>query len=321
MRSPMCWEFSRAACRALLLLALLGMMSGCGGDRPTEVYGEFPSGGAVMQDAWPHWSPADSNLIAYTHFAVTWEEYLEFGDRTVRILDLRTLETMHVTSGIVCDWSPNGGSLIVCCDDEGYFLMDLESGTKEQLPIRGYTPEFSPCGKMIAFDSSEDPEGTSIYDLETGEVKWICSSGEPDWHPDGSKLLCYIMEVYDTSGSYLGTIPYDQQYGYGWHARWSPDGSEVTYGSYCSTKKKSAGIWTIGAYGTNQRLAACPGAVPTWSPDGRKITYGARSDDRCAMVIWTVNADGTNPTQVTFPDSGLCVGLPAEYSTPPGSGN
>ena len=291
----------------LLPWALLLAAAGCGDEKPTESYRIDPQA-ARMQDAWPHWCPADTSLIAYTHFPSTWEEYLEFGPETVRILDLRTLETEHVTSGVVCDWSPDGGSLIVCCDSGGYFIIELESGVKDQLPIRGYTPDFSPCGKMIAFESSEEPQGISIYHLETGETRWLGAGHEPDWSPDGSRLLCSYLVVYDTSGVSCGAIPYDDQYGYAWHARWSPVDDRVTYGSYCSTQKKDPGIWGVDADGANQCLAACPGAVPTWSPDGSKITYGARSGDRCAMVIWTVNADGTNPTQVTFPDSGGCIG-------------
>jgi len=311
VRSPICWGFSRAACLALLPLALMGMMSGCEGDRPTEAYGEFPSGGASMQDAWPHWSPADTNLIAYTHFPSTWEEYLEFGDRTVRILDLGTLESRHITYGQVFGWSPDGSSLIVCCGDSGYVILDLESGCKEPLPIRGADPDISPCGKLIAF-WSDDPMGASIYNLETGQTRWVCSGYEPDWSPDGLRLLCSYLQVYDTSGVYLDSIPYDDQYGYAWHARWSPDGTKAIYGSYCSSKKKRAGIWVIDVDGANQLLLACPGAVPSVSPDGQKVAYGAISSDGRAMVLWTVKADGTGPTQVTFPDSGLYVGVQAE---------
>jgi Tol biopolymer transport system component len=285
---------------ALAFLSLALTMIGCDDDKVTDSYYIKPDP-AYMQDAWPKWSPTDTSLVAYTHFAVTWEEHLELGDYTVWIVDLETSETRYVTSGVVADWSPDGRLVIAHRGSQGIFLVNVDTGDEETLPIRGYTPDFSPCGTMIAFDNDEDPTGVKIYNLETQETRWICPPGEPDWSPDGSKLLCFIMEVYDTAGNFLGTIPYDQQYGYGWHARWSPDGRLVTYGAYCDSRKRNPGIWVINADGTEQQLVACPAAVPSWSPDGRKIAYGARSADGRAMVIWVVGADGTDPTQVTFP--------------------
>ncbi len=71
-------------------------------------------------------------------------------------------------------------------------------------------------------------------------------------------------------------------------------------------------VATVSADGTGQIFPVLleAGAKPTWSPDGSKIAYTHYTGPH--WQIWVMNADGTNPTQVTH----VNVGDPGGAATP-----
>ena len=86
-------------------------------------------------------------------------------------------------------------------------------------------------------------------------------------------------------------------------AEWSPDGQAIAFSRW--VKGQVASIYTIRPDGTHLKLiAAVAGAQdPQWSPDGRKIAFQANNG------IYTVNADGTQVTQIAA--AGGLAGEPA----------
>ncbi len=81
---------------------------------------------------------------------------------------------------------------------------------------------------------------------------------------------------------------------------WSPDGSQ--FAVQAAVEKEPSHIWIVDvATGAGRRLAAHAEAyqdeVPAWFPDGKRIAF--QSDRTGRMEIWVMNADGSQPRQVT----------------------
>lgn len=85
------------------------------------------------------------------------------------------------------------------------------------------------------------------------------------------------------------------------HADWSPDGSEIVFRSFRTGQFE---VWKMSASGSNpQQLTFSPANAssiyPMWSPDGMGIVF---SSDRVApgwYDVFTMNADGSNQTNIT----------------------
>lgn len=257
-----------------------------------------------VYDWKPRWSHSDSMKIAYTHVSRTWEEYLTYGLYSTWVVDIGTLETEHITEGVVRDWTPDGRQLLIAREPNDFWLVDLAGGEEELLPVWGAEPDLSPCGNKIAFRGGEETTGIWIYSLDVMEARWISKRHYPEWSPDGTELLTDSLVRITEDGARVGKTEIDYQYGLPALGRWSPTGDRIAYGAYCEppeVKYRNTGIWVVNLDGSGQRLVACPGAVVSWSPDGRWVAYGAPSADSTAGAIWIAEVDGSERRQVTFP--------------------
>ncbi|MCL5960348.1 MAG: LpqB family beta-propeller domain-containing protein [Chloroflexi bacterium] len=128
----------------------------------------------------------------------------------------------------------------------------------------------------------------------------------PSWSPDGSKIafsadagtLHFGLWTVDTGGSKLIKPSY-RALGEGDadSPAWSPDGKNLAFAAYWDTQTQIYALaLSTGAVKklTNHQEGAYD---PSWSPDGAKIGYVARSDNK--NDVWVMDADGSNPTQVT----------------------
>jgi TolB protein len=95
---------------------------------------------------------------------------------------------------------------------------------------------------------------------------------------------------------------------------WSPQGNEIVFSQHVTPDARSS-IWVVHADGTGlheipvQAQPACGGAYsdpssqgcfgPRWSPDGKRIVFTRGTSPDNDSNIYTVNADGTDLTQVT----------------------
>ncbi|MCS6909689.1 MAG: protein kinase [Anaerolineales bacterium] len=73
------------------------------------------------------------------------------------------------------------------------------------------------------------------------------------------------------------------------------DGSDVQQLT-TDPRNKWSPEWTLG------RLGPLPGPLLTWSPDGTQLLYTAESVPGGPIDLWVINADGTNPVNLTAPD-------------------
>jgi Tol biopolymer transport system component/tRNA A-37 threonylcarbamoyl transferase component Bud32 len=152
-----------------------------------------------------------------------------------------------------------------------YQIQLPSSAHSDSVPIKliastrsNYTPQYSPDGGKIAFES--DRSGTR-------EI-WICDRGGTN-----------PIQLTNFGGPHVGS------------PRWSPDGKQIVFDVHTSN---IGHIYIVGVQGgiprpvTNENLDE---GVPTWSRDGRWIYFCSnRSGDQ---QLWKIPAEGGQAVQVT----------------------
>jgi TolB protein len=138
---------------------------------------------------------------------------------------------------------------------------------------------WSPDGHLIAF-ASGTPDHSNIMLLtpRTGEVTQLTNlpghATEPAWSPDGMSLVFAVATTDGaTNRSLLYTINVD-----GSHL------TQITSGDVSDAR-------------------------PTWAPDGSLIAFVRKSGQHSALFV--VDADGTNPQQLSEAPAGQMYDYPA----------
>jgi TolB protein len=182
---------------------------------------------------------------------------------------------------------------------------------------------YSADGKHIAFCS--DRTGSfEIWAMNNngGGQHAVTNTGGyavfPDWSPDGRKIAFdgfqgsdpfdEIYVVNAANGGDLTALTSCAGYGAGCfksYPAWSPDGRRIVFihadDSDADGNAINEQVWVMNANGSNKiQLTSGPAShdqTPDWSPDGRKIAY--MEDGH----IFTMRADGSHQTQLTFGDA------------------
>jgi TolB protein len=218
------------------------------------------------------------------------------------------------------------------------FLMNTD-GTGQTLLTRGSSATWSPDGKKIAFHASASGTGrptkpfpgaatidNDIFTLTAGDVlkktdkpKNITNSPEaidedPDWSPDGRKILFTSHLVADDKlDSATAEIYVMNVNGKGKRARltnnseeerapaWSPDGKRIVYA--CRKGGTDFEICVMNADGTGQVQLTdntVGDLTSSWSPDGKKIIFHRTMGQVVGgFELWLINSDGTGEAQMT----------------------
>jgi hypothetical protein len=212
-------------------------------------------------------------------------------------------------SGI--SWSPDGAKVVFddgCCEIS---TVNADGSGETLIDFSGFDdgdPAWSPDGTKIAFWSnrncSPSCSNSDIYDMDpdgTNQTRITSDPGfdtAPAWSPDGTKIAfessrgpsgIWVMDANGSNASFVAP---------GSRPNWSPDGGKLAFSMSGGSSRE---IFVMNADGTNQVQFTNDGVAdwdPAWSPDGKKIVFAH------GVVIYTMNADGSSPTQLGTQDFG-----------------
>lgn len=214
-------------------------------------------------DEWvsnhPTWSP-DGSAIAFS--TINSRGFNGWGSSWgIRVLDVETLETFEVTSpsagfDMRPTWSPDGARIA--------FVRCSEFGPQWPPGDRGWSPDFR-TGCQDAPDLFVvDVDGSNLLQL----TNTATSESDPDWSPDGRKLIFTCNEPTPAT----------------------PNGK----GGICLLNLRSDRSRTIYK---NRAVSE----APVWSPNGRRIAFVLypRNEENFDSEIYTIRPDGTGLRRVT----------------------
>jgi Tol biopolymer transport system component len=215
--------------------------------------------------------------------------------------------------------SPNGQMAIKspdCCNcvcDEGYQLVDLNTGKSRKLPFDYRVIEWSPDSRYIYYITNGNSEKLSDvwrWDVATGEKRNLTHTPDRDegwwlytWPQRPDTLVFYSTEGFLDGEGWIGFLTIVKTDGTGYKvvsnngitspAAFSPDGRTIAYVTYETLKhatyEESVAVpwyYRVGAepqrfpwqnFGLAQ-FKTMNFSSPAWSPDGQKIAWWIRGE-------------------------------------------
>jgi Tol biopolymer transport system component len=347
---------TRFAAAAVIGVLLLGggffLLRGPTG--PNGTTGVTPAPATPSPSASPRSSPGPSSarsgtIIFGRHDAGTDSDHLYAiqpdGSAEHKLFDQAVCCVVLAPDGswLTYGWTPAGGSteaVIAKIDGTGFDPFSGPAGLN-------LAPAAWSSRGDFAFQGWDDkhPEKTGIYlsidnggGSAWGDLRRLTSRPGTDhdvpiaFSPDGSTLLFVRLAKGDDQNGDLYVIGSDGKGlrrlnptstevwvndAFGPGASWSPDGSQVAFAAFDTTKNDgTSSVYVVGVTAGTPAPIAGPGSWMTtgrWSPDGRWIAF-----DRGTVEhhVYVVHPDGTSETDLT---AGLGTGLCCPVWSPDGA--
>lgn len=198
------------------------------------------------------------------------------------------------------------GRIVYTKNNSEVWIMDA-NGSDQRYVAQGYEPALSPVGDMVAL--VRDVKGTAqIFTKNINDhgsprqltFSTSSSKSHPAWSPDGQKIVyngygdsqLWVMSAARGANQYM---IYDASASIAEMAAWSPDGTKIAF-------RDGGNVLVMNADGTGFPDIITLGYLghwsePSWSPDGSMLAIRGR--ELGAEDIYSINADGTNLTQIT----------------------
>ncbi|MBN8248824.1 MAG: hypothetical protein J0L84_15465, partial [Verrucomicrobia bacterium] len=210
------------------------------------------------------------------------------GVRGVRFWDTATGQPRPGLPPLAGEEATVAGNLVVSSPNHPFFRtaipeplwrLDLSTGERRRLDIRGWHPSLSPDGRRLAVMDAD--QSIQLFDMATGQRLFTVATNLLCFHlrfsPDGGRLASSgqntVARVWDLErpGSAPSLFPSSHNV---WDAVFSPDGSTLI----TATSHQQLELWTVS---TGERLRALAGHTnEVWSvaatPDGRYLISGGK---------------------------------------------
>ena len=218
-------------------------------------------------------------------------------------------------------WTRDGKQILFAVfkdDISRLYAIDPDGKNQRELAkVPGRAPTLSPDGKRLVYmEGTWTATRLMVSALDGSNAKQITDGSSIAWNnhwsPDGKRiaftgrndpkgeLAVFVMNADGSSRHQVTHVPAEEG-GAQWPV-WSPNGRQLAIQVNSRAQKNTAHIWIVDvASGAAQKLAAHIQAyldeTPSWFPDGKRIAF--QSNRTGKMEVWVMNADGSEPRQVT----------------------
>lgn len=261
----------------------------------------------TLMSVGPKCSP-DGTKIAYTVYDSNY-------NGAIKVMNIDGSNNLLLSNGLKAngpEWASDGRKIAFTgnLDNRRFIYTANADGSNMVKLAEGFNPSWSPDNTKITY-VSECSGNSEIYVMNADgtDVTRLTYNTESDywprWSPDGAKIAfqtevgpwlfnLYVMNPDGSGAKLLKENSWEEPV-------WSPDGKEIV----CSSDKwgcnMNADIWRINVETGEKIELMCTDdreGSPSWSPDGKQIAF-QRADFMGVTEIYTINADGTNITQLT----------------------